>query len=507
MTKRKKKRSKPTETVARRRTPEPTATTNWNSMHRGVNAILALIIVAGLGYLLLSPDEPPKPFPESDASAGELPTLPALTFETEPSGARVARVDTKRLSDWCRSVGLPGAPPIDRTEPTVAEAVVAALHEAATAHTAQSYAQVGRLCYALDSRQDAKRYFALAAEHDRNDFRWPYWIGCMCQAMGQSNDADDAFANALRLNDEYAMTYARLGQLRLEAGRLDEAEIYLRRFMLLRPEDWLGRVGLGRVALGRGDHAAALTMLRSAAEQAPNDFQTHYYLGKTYALLGRYELAQQHFDRLPTLQKGLWLDARDPLLRKAKASVDSTAALLNEFESLQHSRDWPTLAGLAERIVRRRPGDTIMLANLASLYRGQQRFADAHAVLDRAMKHEPASPRLHVTRAEIYLTEDEHDQARDAAEAALTIDPASPGAYNVLGRALFSAGRQAEAEVAMRRAVELDPTDAGKVYVLGEIFRLGGKSSDAIDAYERALELAPTHELARQRIAQLQRVR
>lgn len=503
MTKRKKQPNKAAQTTTKRRQPQPTAKTDVKSARRSINAILALIIVAGLAYLLLFPDEPPKPTVEP--AFGGPP--PVLTFETEPDGARVARMDVQKLSDWCESVGLPGAPPIDLTEPPVAEAVMAALREAATARTAQSYAQVGRICYAVESRQYAKRYFALAAEQDPSDFRWPYLVGCMCQAMGQSDEANAALATVLRLNDEYAMTYARLGQLRLEAGRLDEAETYLRRFLLLRPEDWLGRVGLGRVALERGDYEAALTMLRSAADQAPDDFQTHYYLGKTYAALGRNELAEQHFDRLRTLSTGLWLDARDPLLLEAKTSIDSSTGLVEEIERLKDSRDWPRLAGLVEQIVRRRPGDTIMSGNLASLYRAQKRFADAHAVLDRALKLKPGSARLHATRAEIYLTEGKYDQARDAAEAAAEIDRALPGAYNVLGRALFSLNLQGEAEIAMRRAVELDPTDAGKVFVLGEIYRLGGKSSDAIDAYERTLKLAPAHELARQRLALLQRDR
>lgn len=336
--------------------------------------------------------------------------LPELRYDNQPGQGRVARIDVAQVAEWCDAQALPLPPAVDSAEPVVAEALYGALAAAARQRSAESFGQVGRIAESLDAHRSAIEALELARTLDAT----------------------------------YPTTFARLGQLYLDEGRHDEAHDSFRHYMEMKPEDWFGQVGLGRLALLDGD------------------------------------------------------------LDRARELLEQAASLHREFERLSETRDWPTLTRLAEEIVDRRPTDATMVLNLAGIYRIQSRFEEAHATLDRALKVRPDDSRFLCARAETYLAQGEFDRSLTAARSALDIQPGIVRGLVVRGRARLMLRRYAEAELDLRQVADQLPEDAANLFALGEALRLQGKTSEAIAAYGRVLELKPGFPNAERMLAYLQ---
>jgi len=431
-----------------------------------------------------------------------VPAPPPVTYRLGEGDARIAIFDVEALRAWCEKQSLPEPPGIPEAEAEFATAFLDALHAAARERSAETLGLVGMICESIDSHGAARAYFDLAEAEDPADFRWPYYLACIDQITGQTDDAARRFRRVRELEPTYAVTHARLGQIELERGDLDAADSLFSRYTELQPADYLGLVGSGRVALARGDAEGALALLDRAVARGGDDFQVHRVLGSIHAKLGDRDEAERHFARSRELPQGAWFRARDPLDQALHASGSAVAALEAEFERRSGSQDWEELTRLAEEILRRRSADVTMMGNLASLYRKTGRYQEAHAMLDRAFAIGTDALRLHLLRAEVALGEHDFPRALEAAETAARLDPESARAHGVRSRALLMLQRPAEAVEAMERSLQLQPGDPGSLQVLGEALLATGDLEGAERAYRAALDVAES-EYARERLAQI----
>jgi len=458
-----------------------------------IGAALVLLVAAAIGtYAVI----------RAGRSPAAVPPPPALSYRTGADSVRVAVIDAAALRDWCAERSLPEPPGITESEPELAEALLAALHRAAAERGADACGEVGMIAEGLDSHASARAYFQLALRANPLDYRWPYYIACVDQITGRMDDAVREFRRSLELEPGYAVTYARLGQIELERGNLALADSLFDAYTGLRKDDWIGLVGSGRIALQRDEPAKALEYLQEAVRRGGDDFQVHRTLGRIHAALGNREEAERHFTRSRELPQGAWFRARDPLDEALHSAGSAVAALETEFERRSASGNWPELTRLAEQILERRSQDVTMMGNLASLYRKQGRYADAHAVLDRGFEVGTDRLRLFLLRSEVALAENDFPRALEAADAALALDPESGRGFGIRGRSLFMLGRLDEAETAMRRSLELQPEDPGNRLVMGELLLRKG-DLDAAEAEFRAVLAGGENDHARRRLAEI----
>jgi tetratricopeptide (TPR) repeat protein len=458
-------------------------------------ALIALIAVGVVLLLVPARRRPPAEAAAPAALAVAAPPAPQV-LRIEP-GIEVSRFDVPALQQWCEQHGLPAPPQLAEAEPQVGRTVHQALLAAAAQPGAASYGRMGMISASLACYESAAEYFRRAAAADPAVFRWRYYIGCIQQTLGEADSALATFEQARRLDPGYAMTYGRMAEIHLWAGRHEQAAEYFRQYIAREPNDSLGFVGLARIALQEEDYARALEHAEAGRARTPRDFQVSYCLARAYAGLGREDDARKALDFRAELKQGGRLEARDPLHAELRASTNSAASLVEQLPSLSERGDWQQLAAVAEQIVARRPGDVPMLANLAGYYRKLGRFADAHAVLDRAESHGSDTLLVRLTRAELLLAERRFPQAAETARQALSIDPGSARALSIAGRAEYMLGDLDAAAEALTTSVAIEP-DVGNLFVLGEVLRAAGRKSEAAAAYRRMLELAPDDARARQ---------
>ena len=90
------------------------------------------------------------------------------------------------------------------------------------------------------------------------------------------------------------------GELFLHRGRLDSAEQHFRRAMGLAADDPRPWLGMGEVAMARGDNAEALIWLQKA-DDALEDPEVLALLGDMYAAVGKPIEAGKYYDRVEAL--------------------------------------------------------------------------------------------------------------------------------------------------------------------------------------------------------------
>jgi tetratricopeptide (TPR) repeat protein len=96
------------------------------------------------------------------------------------------------------------------------------------------------------------------------------YLGFILHGQGRRAEAEDAYRRALARDSTYADVHAELGQLLLEAQRVDEALVHLERAHALLPHVAETRYLLGAGYRARGRQAEAEAAFRSALEVEPH---------------------------------------------------------------------------------------------------------------------------------------------------------------------------------------------------------------------------------------------
>jgi len=238
----------------------------------------------------------------------------------------------------------------------------------------------------------------------------------------------------------------------VRAGRWEAAERQLRELDRAVPDQFLIQHYLGRVALGRGDPAAAIELLEESLALSPSFYApTFVELARAYGQGGQPQRAIE-------------------LLEEAVAIY---------------------------------PNNFAVRFNLGYHLQVAGRLDEALATYRRANELVPRYPQVLSGLASIHLARGEPDEALAAMREVIEVRPDDGRAWGNVGMILGGTGRFAEAEQAFRQAIELLPDEAPLHFNLGLALMRQAKNAEAIAALRRALELDPDMEPARQALRAL----
>jgi TolB-like protein/class 3 adenylate cyclase/Tfp pilus assembly protein PilF len=137
--------------------------------------------------------------------------------------------------------------------------------------------------------EEAERAVREALALDRYNYLAYFAKGFIYRAKGENPAASDAFAEALRLNRNFARGYAQQANELINLGRPDEAPPLVEKAIRLSPRDpslgvfyW----NLGRANFFANRYHAAIPWLQKAVELRPNLWHNWLYLVSAYALTG-----------------------------------------------------------------------------------------------------------------------------------------------------------------------------------------------------------------------------
>jgi tetratricopeptide (TPR) repeat protein len=141
--------------------------------------------------------------------------------------------------------------------------------------------------------EDARQQFARYVVSRPDDPSGHYALGMSLSGLQRAREAAGQFKRSIALLPAQTESYFRLGLLQLDAKDLDAAESNFRHVLSRDPKHAGALAALGHVELERKQYEEAATLLQKAIASNSSLREAHYYLGLTYARLGRKEESNQ----------------------------------------------------------------------------------------------------------------------------------------------------------------------------------------------------------------------
>jgi len=397
-------------------------------------------------------------------------TMLAVATVTSAACSRTGSGAPERGSRATDSTAAPSAsvlapvtlPDLSRVAPSVKEqmeqayaGLTASTGRAGTpsADVATAYGEMGKLFLATEFGQAAELCFQHAASLAPADRRWPYYLGHVYKARGETAKSTAAFERARELGPDDLPTLVWLGESYLAEDRLDSASSAFDRARALDASSASAMLGQGRVALARRSYVEAARQLEEALKQQRTGGEIHYALALAYRGLGEAAKAEGHM-----AQRGAGsLAVQDPLMDEVRRLLTST----NTYES----------------------------RGIAALEAGDHHAAAAQ--FRKGLELAPDDAPLHHRLGTALVLSGDVDGGRRAFEKAVQLAPDLARAHYSLAVLLASTGQIRQAADRLTTAVRHDPSYVEARLLLGDISRHMGRSKDALQQYEAVMNLDP----------------
>jgi tetratricopeptide (TPR) repeat protein len=347
----------------------------------------------------------------------------------------------------------------------------------------QPEALVGMSLVALSSRQTEAAVKMAAAGAAAAPTMGAAWVvlGQALKAAERMEEAEQAYAEAIRLDGMDALARMGLGEMKIASGRAREA---IREFELAlerRPTMVAAHLGLGNALVLAGRNEEALRCYEAALGSRPRMPEGEFAAGFALARLGRTKEAEKRYRRALTMRPDFaaaWINLGS-LLRDEGREVEAEAAL--------------------RRAVELRPDLISGWVNLALLERDRRRPEAAEANLRRALALNPNQVETLVAWSQFRAAERDVAGAREWMRWALARNPEMDEAVNMHGIVLHLEGRFAEAIEVFERAEALGNRAAASNR--GNSLLDLGRMQEALRAHETAVERDPASAGAKYNLA------
>lgn len=304
---------------------------------------------------------------------------------------------------------------------------------AAMLHEIHSAYQRGQMQAACDQAR------ALTAPYPTSEPLWTL-LGASAAALGQLEEARDAFGHAIRLKPDAVTAQANLGAVHERLGAPDKAAACFTRALVLAPGNAGYLLSRGNAHLALGQLPNAMADITASIDAAPNNPLAHISLAHVMRRQGQTPGAIAAFERALHL------------------APDNTDAVIGLAEALTDS--------------------------------GQAPAALDH--LRAALQQDPENPSLLLCLGTTCLEAGDPGAAIPLLEQARAQDPTSVKVLNNLASARFAMGDTGVAADDCLAAIRLDPGHARAHHNLANIRQQTGQLDQAIESYAQAIHLDPT---------------
>lgn len=355
----------------------------------------------------------------------------------------------------------------------------------------------------LAATYDANFFDALAEEAYRRalalrdgDARAWYGLAHVLERQGRYDEAVAAARRAEEIAPDYPPLPRTIALWALARGHLDEAEKAAARALETSNGGAGAWIAAGRVALERGDVAAAEEAFREAVERWPPDWGPPSYArflrGNALRRLGRVDDAAAELAHARDAEPRL----PDPWRGEVMARRDGFDVRLDRAHRLLMADRFAEAAASLEALRARKPRHEQVLSDLGTVHLLTGRWDEAIRVLEECVAAHPGSvePRLQLARG--LWASGRREQAMRHADEAIRVDPGSADAFEARGMLRLRAGDAAAALADLRRAESLDPKNVLAAAYAGAASLELGRADDAEVAFARAIALDPSQPTA-----------
>ena len=135
--------------------------------------------------------------------------------------------------------------------------------------------------------EDARRQFARYVDLRPDDPSGYGALGMALAGLGRPDQARAQFVRSVTLDPKQSESFYQLGLLDLDAGDYAAAQQHLQQAIEIKPSDAATLAAMGRVDFEQKHYPEAIDHLQQAIGQDASLEEAHYYLGLTFARMGR----------------------------------------------------------------------------------------------------------------------------------------------------------------------------------------------------------------------------
>jgi tetratricopeptide (TPR) repeat protein len=329
-------------------------------------------------------------------------------------------------------------------------------------------------------------------------------IGSTVQAARRSS-AEQTAKPALPLEDASKAPRDAFEQPRhlLQQGKYDEALAVLHDL----ESKQLATKGLahelGLAYYKKADYLNAITYLKKAREENPDDGEAVQLIGLSFYLAGRPADAIAPLEKVQTWFPSANVDAsyilgicyiqikdyphaRGAFAKMFGVSADSAASYLFTARMLLRQDFGPVAEEYAQRAVSLDPKLPLAHFLLGEIDLYHSKIPEAADEFQKELQLNPGYAPAYYKLADAYSRIQKFDEAEKLLQRSIWLDATSTGPYILLGKVLAKKGETELAVRTLQRALAMDPNNPVPHHLLGQAYRDLGKSEDA----ERELKLA-----------------
>jgi tetratricopeptide (TPR) repeat protein len=361
------------------------------------------------------------------------------------------------------------------------------------AELAMVYQANGQLAAAAEAYRQA-----LDADGGRS--HWWFHLARAEAALGRYEDALASMQRAADIESGYAPVHWHQGFWLLELGRLDEAEAAFRHAIEAAPNHPtgdVGRIGLARLYLARGEAAPAVALLEPLVQKFVGEAYLMQLLGTAYRQQGRLQEAARFVARA-TGVKPIW---PDPWVDEVQQHRAGYLAVFEEADRMFDAGD--TSAAITHLLSLResRPDDPVLLTKIGETYMRAGNTSQARARLDEALKIDPDYYYAHFILSLVHERGRQPALAMTHVDRAIAAHPRLAAAHRQKARLLSLRGDWAGSEAALEEALHLGLQDLDAQIDLGIAQYKQGRTAEGQATIEDVLSQSPDHIGARIRLA------
>lgn len=309
-----------------------------------------------------------------------------------------------------------------------------------------------------------------------------------------------------------------LGQSELQSGidaynRRDfsEATVHLENYLRVHSNDRIAVDYLSRAYVQLGKTTQAIDVLERALRVLRGEIGFRRLLGQLYASVERYDDAERELvtyrgahpaDTAMTrllagvlLVQGVsvarasrWKDAEVFFDRSMGLDSTSEAVHVNLAMALVNVKEWKRAAAVAEKAIRRFPGNLQLLKTYTATLIGMGEYAKARDVLERYRKRDPDDIEVGLQLAALYRNLNTADRALELYDALIAHHPKDRRAYEELIQYWSNFFRYDKIRETYERLARENPLDLTLLKSIAGTYEMEKKWSDARSVYRRWIE-------------------
>lgn len=328
----------------------------------------------------------------------------------------------------------------------------------------------------LEQLQDAVKHLALLKKEHPKSAAVAYWEGRGRESVGEKEEAEKAYQNAIDLtedSEETVLAYISLTRLLGQKGNHEEASKVIEQAEKRFPDDPAVYEALGDLSTSRGSFDEAVADYDKALALDPENVGLRFARGIALRRARRFEEAAKEFDAVE------------------KESPDYPGLALERGNLYQAAGQSSEALKAYEKALAAAPADKDLMLSVACGRAEAGQSEPALKLLEPLLSERANSAEVNFCQGLALLNKQDFNQAETFLERAVSQDASRAKYHLYVGWVALEKNNLPQAQLSLNKTIEMDRTLADAYWKRGELRVKTAAVQDALLDLNKALEMAP----------------